>query len=205
MKLLKNRTMSAKGCYKKHHRVKNNFQIISSLLRLQTYNENNPSVNNAFQGAINRIHAMSVVHEIIYKQGSFSGMSAKKYLESLVNNLKQSLPNDHLVIDIEAFENELEMEQFIPIGIIINELITNSYQHAFEPNNEAPRIAISLVKEGNKVQLMYKDNGIGFIQGESESSFGMDLIETMVEQISGEITKSSEDEWQTVFIIQFEK
>jgi two-component sensor histidine kinase/Tfp pilus assembly protein PilF len=188
-----------------HHRVKNNFQIISSLLRLQTYNENNPSVNNAFQGAINRIHAMSVVHEIIYKQGSFSGMSAKRYLESLVENLKQSLPNDRLIIDVEAFENELEMEQFIPIGIIINELITNSYQHAFAPINEEPRIAISLAKEGNKVQLIYKDNGVGFTKRQNESSFGMDLIETMVEQISGQITKISEDDWNTIFIIQFAK
>lgn len=188
-----------------HHRVKNNFQIISSLLRLQTYNENNPSVNDAFQGAINRIHAMSVVHEIIYKQGSFSGMSAKKYLELLVDSLKNSLPNERLTIKIEAFENELEMEQFIPIGIIINELITNSYQHAFLVEHQQPQIVISLDNIGNKVQLIYKDNGVGFSDSKSDNSFGMSLIQTMVEQISGEIKNTSEEEWKTIFTIQFEK
>ena len=188
-----------------HHRVKNNFQIISSLLRLQTQNENNPSVNNAFQGAINRIHAMSVVHEIIYKQGSFQNMSAKKYLESLIKNLKESLPNDNLVIEIEAFDNELEMEQFIPIGIIINELITNSYQHAFESDQLQPKIVISLINHENRVKLVYKDNGIGFPISSKESSFGMDLIQTMVEQLLAEIKNSSEEGWNTIFTIQFDK
>lgn len=188
-----------------HHRVKNNFQIISSLLRLQTYNENNPSVDNAFQGAINRIHAMSAVHEIIYKQDSFSGMSAKKYLESLIENLRTSLANDHLSIEIEAFDSELELDQFIPIGIIINELITNSYQHAFPAGYHQPKIHIKLSKVGGNVQLVYKDNGIGFTLKKSESSFGMDLIQTMVEQISGKLRKDSEGEWNTMFIIQFEK
>lgn len=188
-----------------HHRVKNNFQIISSLLRLQTYNENNPSVDNAFQGAINRIHAMSVVHEIIYKQGSFSGMSARKYLESLIDNLKQSLPQENLIIDVEAFDNELDMDHFIPIGIIINELITNSYQHAFTSNKTQPRIFVSLVNHGQKVQLTYKDNGVGFEAKVCETAFGMDLIKTMVEQISGEIRHSSEGDWNTVFTIEFDK
>lgn len=188
-----------------HHRVKNNFQIISSLLRLQTHSESNPSVNNAFQGAINRIHAMSVVHEIIYKQGSFSGMSAKKYLESLVFNLQKSLPNEHLTIEIEAFENELEMEQFIPIGIIINELITNSYQHAFGKEQKDPRIHISLVQLHATFQLIYKDNGVGFDKSMDATSFGMELIQTMVEQILGTITYSSDHEWNTIFTIQFEK
>jgi len=188
-----------------HHRVKNNFQIISSLLRLQTQNESNPSVNNAFQGAINRIHAMSVVHEIIYQQDSFQNMSAKKYLESLINNLKKSLPNERLNIVVEAFENELEMEQFIPIGIIINELITNSYQHAFPIDHENPKIVISLVNQDNKLQLTYRDNGIGFSEIKNENSFGLDLIQTMVEQISGEFMKDTQKGWNTVFIIEFDK
>jgi len=188
-----------------HHRVKNNFQIISSLLRLQSYNEKNQFVDNAFQGAINRIHAMSVVHEIIYKQGSFSGMSAKKYLDSLIDNLKKSLASDRLIIDVESFESELQIDQFIPIGIIINELITNSYQHAFTNDHENPRITISLVKSGDLIELNYKDNGIGFSMNKNDNSFGMNLIETMVDQISGKMIKTSDEQWKTIFKIQFEK
>lgn len=205
-KIIEKQNNERKGMLQEiHHRVKNNFQIISSLLRLQTQNENNPLVNDAFQGAINRIHAMSVVHEIIYKQGSFQNMSAKVYLELLIKNLKESLSKENLIIEIEAFDNELEMDQFIPIGIIINELITNSYQHAFQSDEVEPKIVISIMNYGNKVQLMYKDNGIGFSNNQKESSFGMDLIQTMVEQLSAEIDNSSQEGWNTVFTIQFEK
>ncbi len=205
-KIIEKQNNERKGMLQEiHHRVKNNFQIISSLLRLQTQNENNPLVYDAFQGAINRIHAMSVVHEIIYKQGSFQNMSAKVYLELLIKNLKESLSKENLIIEIEAFDNELEMDQFIPIGIIINELITNSYQHAFQSDEVEPKIVISIMNYGNKVQLMYKDNGIGFSNNQKESSFGMDLIQTMVEQLSAEIDNSSQEGWNTVFTIQFEK
>src|SRR5690606_18638289 len=91
-----------------HHRVKNNFQIISSLLKLQSYNHKNKVVADAFNGAINRIHAMAMVHEIIYKQGTFTGISAKVYLTSLVDNLKVSFANDKLNIQVDAFENDLD-------------------------------------------------------------------------------------------------
>ena len=187
-----------------HHRVKNNFQIISSLLKLQSYNHKNKVVADAFNGAINRIHAMAMVHEIIYKQGTFIGISAKVYLTSLVDNLKVSFANDKLNIQVEAFENDLDSDHFIPIGIIINELITNSYQHAFNELKENPTISIVLRKVGDMVELVYKDNGKGYAETESIDAFGMDLIRTMVEQLSGKITFSREGEWTTVFSIEFE-
>ena len=187
-----------------HHRVKNNFQIISSLLKLQSYNHKNKVVEDAFNGAINRIHAMAMVHEIIYKQGTFTGISARVYLTSLVGSLKDSFANDRLNIQVEAFENDLDPEHFIPIGIIINELITNSYQHAFNESNENSAISIVLRKKGKVVELIYKDNGKGYVETESIDSFGMDLIRTMVEQLSGKMEFSAEGEWTTVFSIEFE-
>ncbi len=187
-----------------HHRVKNNFQIISSLLKLQSYNHRNKVVADAFNGAINRIHAMAMVHEIIYKQGTFTGISAKVYLTSLVDNLKDSFANDKLNIQVKAFENDLDSEHFIPIGIIINELITNSYQHAFTELKVNPTISITLRKEGKVVELVYKDNGKGYAETESHDAFGMDLIRTMVEQLSGKMKFSTEGEWTTVFSIEFE-
>ncbi len=187
-----------------HHRVKNNFQIISSLLKLQSYNHKNKVVEDAFNGAINRIHAMAMVHEIIYKQGTFTGISARVYLTSLVGSLKDSFANDRLNIQVDAFENDLDPEHFIPIGIIINELITNSYQHAFNESNENSAISIVLRKKGKVVELIYKDNGKGYVETESIDSFGMDLIRTMVEQLSGKMEFSTEGEWTTVFSIEFE-
>src|SRR5690606_32682188 len=156
--------------------------------KLQSYNHKNKVVADAFNGAINRIHAMAMVHEIIYKQGTFTGISAKVYLTSLVDNLKVSFANDKLNIQVDAFENDLDSEHFIPIGIIINELITNSYQHAFNELKVDPAISIILRKEGKMVELVYKDNGKGYAETESVDAFGMDLIRTMVEQLSGEIT-----------------
>src|SRR5690606_8709619 len=111
---------------------------------------------------------------------------------------------DKLNIQVDAFENDLDSEHFIPIGIIINELITNSYQHAFNELKVDPAISIILRKEGKMVELVYKDNGKGYAETESVDAFGMDLIRTMVEQLSGEITVSTEGEWTTVFSISFE-
>lgn len=188
-----------------HHRVKNNFQIISSLLKLQTYSEDDPVVEKAFNGAISRIHAMSIVHEIIYKQDTFSGLSTRSYLNSLIEQLKNSFDYESVELEVVSVEDSLAIEQFIPIGIIINELITNSFKHAFTENSIEPKISIDLNKQGNEFILIYKDNGVGCIQSKIRESFGMGLIETMVDQLSGKMEVSTSEYWTTVFAIQFEK
>lgn len=188
-----------------HHRVKNNFQIISSLLKLQTYSEDNPVVEKAFNGAINRIHAMSIVHEIIYKQDTFSNLSTRSYLNSLIENLKNSFDHESVELEVISVEDSLSIEQFIPIGIIINELITNSFKHAFPNQTLSPKISINLNKQGEEFELLYKDNGIGGVQSKLKESFGMGLIETMVDQLSGKMEVSTSDEWATIFSIKFEQ
>lgn len=188
-----------------HHRVKNNFQIISSLLKLQTYSEDNPSVEKAFDSAISRIHAMSVVHEIIYKQDTFAHLSTKNYLDSLIENLKNTFDHERVELHVQSVESTLSIEQFIPIGIIINELITNSFKHAFPDIAKQAHISIDLDKVGQHFSLTYKDNGIGFIRSKLTESFGMGLIDTMVDQLSGKMEISSTPEWGTIFTIQFEQ
>lgn len=188
-----------------HHRVKNNFQIISSLLKLQTYSEDNPVVEKAFNGAISRIHAMSIVHEIIYKQDTFSSLSPRSYLNSLIENLKNSFDHKSVELEVISVEDSLSIEQFIPIGIIINELITNSFKHAFPNQTISPKISINLNKQGEEFELLYRDNGIGCVQTKLKESFGMGLIETMVDQLSGRMETSTSDEWGTIFSIKFEQ
>lgn len=188
-----------------HHRVKNNFQIISSLLKLQTNKDDNPHLKSAFQEAINRIHAMAIVHEIIYKQDVLDVVNAKIYLENLITNLQRTFENNDVIIDIDSCSDNLGLEQTIPLGIIVNELITNSFKHAFQENHPNPRISINLHKEDELFVLNYKDNGIGYDATLRKDSFGVELIETVVEQISGIVEIVQDSEWKTNIKISFVK
>lgn len=188
-----------------HHRVKNNFQIISSLLKLQINQDDNPHLKSAFQEAINRIHAMAIVHEIIYKQDVLDAVEAKVYLTNLISNLQRTFENNKVVIDIDSCNENLGLEQTIPLGIIVNELITNSFKHAFLGNHPNPKIAISLHNANDLFVLNYKDNGVGFDALQRKDSFGVELIETVVEQISGTVEILQDQEWNTNIKISFIK
>lgn len=186
-----------------HHRVKNNFQITTSLLRLQSEKIKSKEVNDAFQNAINRLHAMAGVHEIIYKNDSFANMNHGMYIEKLVNGLKTTFNNDRVQIYMELTDKKGAITLSVPLGIIINELITNSYKHAFNENQELPMIHIHLTFKDSNYLLIYKDNGIGFESIEANDSFGFELIQTMVHQLSGTIEYSKELDWNTVISIKF--
>ena len=186
-----------------HHRVKNNFQIISSLLKLQINRDQNPELVSAFQEAINRIHTMAIVHEIIYKQDVLAVVNTKEYLKNLISNLQRTFENNRISIAIDCCNDNLELDQTIPIGIIVNELITNSFKHAFNEQHHDPRISINLTKETNLFVLNYKDNGIGHTASQKENSFGIELIETVVEQISGHTEIMEDEEWKTNIKISF--
>lgn len=186
-----------------HHRVKNNFQIISSMLRLQTQKENNPNVQAAFNEAINRIHTMATVHEIIYKNDALDAIEANSYLENLIANLRRTFENQKVVISIDACIDPLGLEETIPLGIIVNELITNSYKHAFTARDEHPKISIQLKNIEGVYVLYYRDNGIGYNPSKSKDTFGIELIETMVEQISGKLEIVADSDWNTNIKISF--
>lgn len=186
-----------------HHRVKNNFQIISSMLRLQTHNKPNEDVKTAFDEAINRIHTMSTVHEIIYRQETLDKVDPREYLENLVANLSRSFETGNITIKVDSCEDPLELDQTIPLGIIVNELITNSFKHAFNQDIIQPAISISLKKQNGKFILSYRDNGVGYKPTKHDNSFGLELIETMVHQIAGKMEFMSENEWPTKFEITF--
>lgn len=186
-----------------HHRVKNNFQIISSLLRLQSYKNQDPLLQEAFQEAINRIHTVATIHEIIYKHDALDAVEAKKYLENLVSHLRRTFENKKVTIEVESSLGNLGIEQTIPLGIIVNELITNSFKHAFDDDFQNPRISIRLQKTEDVFELYYRDNGIGYDTANKEGSFGMELIETLLEQIAGQMEHSSEKDWNTCFKISF--
>lgn len=188
-----------------HHRVKNNFQITTSLLRLQSEKINNNEVHEAFQEAINRLQAMAGVHEIIYKNDSFARMEHGKYIERLVNNLQNTFNNRKVEINLVATDRKGSVTLSVPMGIIINELITNSYKHAFSEQQANPKIDIALSFADSSYLLVYKDNGVGIEAEEDKDSFGYELIQTMVSQLSGSIKYEKEKDWNTVIIIQFKE
>jgi len=134
-----------------HHRIKNNLQVISSLLDLQADNFNDPKVIEAFRESQSRIISMALIHEELYKEEGTDTLNFSEYLKTLAENLFQtyrlSSKNIHLKMDLE--ENSLfNMDIAVPLGIIVNELVSNSLKHAFPGRNNG-EIRIKLRREGN--------------------------------------------------------
>lgn len=169
-----------------HHRVKNNLQIITSLLRLQSNNMDEEH-SGSYQEAIDRITAMAIIHEKMYQSGSLSKFDLEKYLNSLVSNLLLNYSiskHPELIIEVEV--EDMKSKSIVPLALLINELLLNSLKHAFQ-NQDHPRISISLSEseeyKSNRFLLVYNDNG-SWIEG-SVASFGTEIIQAMSEQLEG--------------------
>lgn len=169
-----------------HHRVKNNLQIITSLLRLQSNNMDEEH-SGSYQEAIDRVTAMAIIHEKMYQSGSLSKFDLEKYLNSLVSNLLLNYSiskHPELIIEVEV--EDMKSKSIVPLALLINELLLNSLKHAFQ-NQEHPRISISLSEneehKSNRFLLVYSDNG-SWIEG-SVASFGTEIIQAMSEQLEG--------------------
>lgn len=188
-----------------HHRVKNNFQIVSSLLRLQSYTVNDDTVTKIFNEAVTRINAMAIVHDIIYRQEEFSNISTEHYLNKLVEGLERTVIDKNIHFYIKAEETPLEIETLIHLGIIVNELVINTIKYAFPKHFDKSAISIELTGNSERYFLTYKDNGVGINPELKKDSFGMELIETIIEQLEGVIEISQESNWNTVICISFKE
>lgn len=171
-----------------HHRVKNNMQIISSLLRLEA-NRATEKSGAFYQEAIDRISAMALVHEKMYKTGALSKFDLEKYIESLVKNLISNYSTEQKPgYTIEVSMESLQSKSIVPFALLLNELLLNSLKHAFSNQNN-PHIYISVSKNPSLhkdlFDLKYSDNGSW--NKNAEPSFGSEIIEAMVAQLEGEI------------------
>jgi two-component system, sensor histidine kinase PdtaS len=187
-----------------HHRVKNNFQIVSSLLRLQSYTIDNELLNETIEEAVTRINAMAAVHDIIYRQEEFSNIQTSDYLIKLSETLQKTVADRNIEFEIDTDDSIKDIELLIHLGIVINELVINSIKYAFPKNHPKPCISISLKQDEGQFALVYKDNGIGMEKVPQNNSFGMELIETIVEQIDGVLTVFSESDWKTIIKVKFD-
>ncbi len=172
-----------------HHRVKNNLAVIIGLLHLQSHNANNEDVSLFYDEMSNRIKSIADVHELLYSSETLSKINLKTYIDKLFNNVlsvsKSTYPPTPLVFIDQHFE--MNINQAIPLGLLVNELVTNSVKHAFE-GVENPTISFSVLEEDNAVKIVYKDNGVGFkIDGHSSpNSLGFTLINTLLAQLESD-------------------
>jgi two-component system, sensor histidine kinase PdtaS len=174
-----------------HHRVKNNMQIISSLLNLQKQYVNDDEAVNVLQESQNRVKSMAMVHEKIYLSEDLAHINFGDYIQSLVSNLFYSYTVDKSRIRsvFKIDDVNLNIETAVPCGLIISELVSNGLKHAF-PNEMKGRILISLKADGDKYELIICDNGIGLPKGlgiNNLESLGLLLVKNLTNQIDGRI------------------
>lgn len=168
-----------------HHRVKNNLQIISSLLKLQAKEIKNEEVTFAFKQAINRINAVSQLHEQIYKSNLIADVNLKVYLETIAHTIIENNSNQAIInLTVNECTVNLENNAILPLALIFNELLTNSLKHAFD-NRPTGEITIQLNQScPAQFYFIYEDDG-SWKDPSSEQTFGLELIESLVEQLDG--------------------
>lgn len=175
-----------------HHRVKNNLQMVSSLLSLQTKNTRSKAAIEALEEGKSRVKAMALIHQKLYQNEDLSVIEMQGYIESLVNSVqsvfKKGGHNINITIDAESVE--LDIDRAIPFGLILNELVSNSFKYAFTEDHENPKIYIHLRKNGQEGFFEYADNGIGLPDDSEEranSSMGIRLINRLVNQLQSKL------------------
>jgi len=189
-----------------HHRVKNNMTVVSSLLQLHGNSVNNKEVQDALKESQGRIYAMSAVHEILHNTENLSEIDLSTYLRKLTNTLLQtySLSPSKIQLKVEGDEVKLHIEKASPLGLTVNELISNALKYAF-PMERKGEITINISKQDKQLLLIIKDDGIGVPDGfdwRNSDSLGLKLVRTLVEnQLDGSIDMESDK--GTKFIIKF--
>jgi PAS domain S-box-containing protein len=177
-----------------HHRVKNNLQIVSSLLNLKADAVTDPVMLQVFEDCRTRVHSLAILHEHLYASGDLSNVPFSAYVRTLVEQLRQSsgLPGQLISARIEADDVQLSINDAIPCGLIVNELVTNALKHAFPPGVRG-LILVSLRKIAHgRLELTVSDDGVGLPRelqaGPRHSgSTGLDLVFTFAEQLGAEV------------------
>jgi PAS domain S-box-containing protein len=189
-----------------HHRVKNNLQIISSILNLQSSFITDEHMVNVLQESRNRIHSMAIIHENLYRTDNFSSINFTNYLKNLLSNLLTSYPLTGKLNLIQYLTFvELSLDQSVPLGLLVNELFTNAIKYAF-PDNRNGTITVKLEQTGSTITLIIQDDGIGLppdMDIENSNTLGLQLVSTLVFQLDGKLSYKSEN--GTEFLITFEK
>lgn len=180
-----------------HHRVKNNLQVISSLLDLQSHHINDPEVLELFQESQNRVKSMALVHEKLYQSRDFARINFAEYIENLTNYLFQvyAVHSHMIAIQLDIENLHLTIDTAIPCGLILSELVSNGIKYAF-PDGRAGTIKIALHSQpDNRYTLIVRDNGIGVpddLDLKRTKSLGLQLVTILTEQLEGTLEINSD-------------
>jgi two-component sensor histidine kinase len=191
-----------------HHRVKNNLQVVSGLLQLQSACVPDEATRELLRESQGRVRSMALIHEQLYQVGDLARVHFISYLETLVTTIVRSHASHAAQVEIAVTGDEvhLSVDEGIPCGLIVNELVTNALKYAF-PDGRRGSIAISLHQlPGARIRLEVRDNGIGLPPGHdpaSASSLGLRLVRNLVQQLEGELTVTKDG--GTSFTINFQK
>jgi PAS domain S-box-containing protein len=195
-----------------HHRVKNNFQLINSMLKLQSYRISDKKVLEAFSTAINRIYSIAMIHEQLYRSEDFVNTRFSEYIQDLAAYITSSYRQDYPNISLNVLVDPilLDLDRSIVCGLIINELIVNAIKHAFPKPEQKDRdriqnlISVRFAVSENEYILSVTDNGIGLPQQydvNKSDSLGMKIIQTLTKQIKGrfEVNRDRGTEFKITF------
>ncbi len=178
-----------------HHRVKNNLQLVSSLLRLQSRQVGDEGAAAAIKAGQLRVEAMSLIHQRLYREEGITLVNMQEFAHDLVEKIAFAFGHrsEGMDIRIDFDPNDLNVDKAMPISLILNELLTNSFKYAFA-NTARPAIQINLSPQGEKLRLHYSDNGPGLPSSDQPSgSFGSKLIASLSSQLGGQARQWSED------------
>lgn len=193
-----------------HHRVKNNLQLISSLLSLQSFSIRDHSVKNAILDSQSRVRSMSLIHQKLYRGNNLAAVKMKNYFETLSESLVDAYAEDfeNIEVNLEMSNVELDVDHAVPLGLITNELVTNSLKYAF-PDNRPGVINIRLDRDEEDLVLEVSDNGIGPghepVSDEFTGGFGSELVEMLTQQLRGRLEQEHSSGFCTRIIFPYKK
>jgi len=173
-----------------HHRVKNNLQIVSSLLNLQSNRVTDKDARAVLDAIRQRIDAMSIIHNSLYQRDNANKVDMEEFLPILLSSILESFGINKEEIDIstEILINDIDVDIAMPLGLIINEWITNIYKHAYKNAENRPYMKIVVYQTEEEIKLKINDNGVGMpltLWDNPKESFGIKMMKILIKQIGG--------------------
>jgi PAS domain S-box-containing protein len=180
-----------------HHRVKNNLAVTSGLLYMQRVSTDNPEIANLLGESERRIKTMTLIHELLYSSSDLSSIPIDEYIVNLVELIQDSLdPEQKISINTTSDSFSINVTQAVPCALILNELISNSYKHAFDHGTSGV-IDITVSQKEDQVEFIIQDNGKGIeediLKDDSKSSLGLTIVKTLIRQVDGTIDIKNDD------------
>jgi PAS domain S-box-containing protein len=174
-----------------HHRVKNNLQVISSLLNLQARQTSDMPTRAAIEDAQSRVRSIAVIHEMLYQTPDLARVDMNEYVERLARLLSHSFGARDVALEVHCEKVVLPVDHAVPCGLILNELLTNAFKYAFRPTGlTGARIVVTMAREDHELLLTVADNGVGLpasIDPRTTTTLGMSLLRMLAQQLRGRL------------------